>query len=281
MSNLKKIKEFDILFWCFQLETGSLVYWNNPQFLNQPEGDEKRIHPEDWPNFIEKIHSAKRTVSLNVPMRILQDGHWRWFSFRIKKSVKKSALQGIMIPINDEMSRLEETISLCQTKEKVYRALGHDLKGQFSSLLGFSDILLNSYQELDELSRLKYIGYMKIIASNTHLLVDNMLNWAKLKQGQISIQKYPVSLLDKLDEVLGYIQFSLETKQIRLKRKFKSDQCVLADSVLLTSVLLNLITNAVKFSHQGHTVIVEATEKSEGVTIRIQDTGVGISPGLL
>lgn len=281
MSRSKILKEHDIRVWQFQPETEKLIFWSISLNQLQSDGDEKRIHPDDWPLFLEKVSFSKKVIPFNVPLRVLLDGKWNWYSFRLKKSVKNSLFEGLMIPINDEMDRLNQTIDLCQAKEKVYRALGHDLKGQFSSLLGFSDILSNSYEELDELSRLKYIGFMKTIASNTHLLVDNMLNWAKLKQGQIAIQKQPILLSDKLEEVLGYIQFSLQTKQIKLKKRFKPGTHVWADSVLLSSVLLNLITNAAKFSDQGQVVEVSAIQKTEGITLKIKDFGTGIAPDVL
>lgn len=275
------LKEHDIRFWQFEPDTKELIYWSGQESQSKPDGNEERIHPDDWTVLLEKFEELKRPFQLNVPIRLLQDGQWNWFSFRLKKSAKESTFSGVMIPLNDEINRMNQISELCLTKEKVYRALGHDLKGQFSSLYGFSDILLNSYKELDETSRLKYIGYMKTISSNTHLLVDNMLNWAKLKQGQIDIQKRPLLFSDKLDEVVGYIQYALESKNIKLKRKFDPRILVFADSVLLTSVLLNILTNAVKFSHQGQSLVVSAVEKHDGVRIKIQDSGVGMPTELI
>lgn len=281
MNRLKILRDHDFRFWQMDAEAEHMIFWIATGSAQNPDGDERRIHPDDWPLFKENIALLKRGATLNVPMRLLNDGKWVWFSFRMKKKLRYPHFIGIMVPLADEMERQNEIVELSQTKEKVYRALGHDLKGQFSSLLGFSDILVNSYEELDEISRLKYIGYMKTIASNTHLLVDNMLNWAKIRQGQIAIDKKPVLLLDKLDEVLGYIQFSLQSKQISLKMSFKKGLYVQADSVLLTSVLLNLITNAAKFSEEGQEVVVKAVEKPGQTIIQIMDQGIGIAPDLI
>jgi signal transduction histidine kinase len=122
---------------------------------------------------------------------------------------------------------------------------------------------------------------MKTIASNTFLLVDNMLNWAKIRQGQIALDNQVILLTDKLEEVLGYIQFALKTKRIQLVYRFKKDFSLQADQVLITSLLLNLITNAAKFSEEGSKIVIKASKKDNHSVIQIQDEGIGFEPQLL
>jgi len=170
----------------------------------------------------------------------------------------------------------DELKQLNQTKDKFFSIIAHDLKNPFITILGFSDLLLSDYSDLSDEERLFYIQEMKKSAEMSHHLLQNLLHWSRSQTGRIEFNPQKIELKKIVDNILVFLGKTAEKKQIQLLHEISSDVIVTADEDMLNTVLRNLLTNAIKFSHKGGSINVNAIRQGTSVQIGVQDTGVGM-----
>ena len=163
------------------------------------------------------------------------------------------------------------------TKDKFFTIISHDLKGPFSSLLGFSDILVTEAEKYD---RDAIVEFSKIInASSHHLfdLVQNLLLWAGSQSGKLQNNPERVNLRELCIKNISVLKNSAEEKNIALNQEIPENQYVYVDRNIASTVIRNLISNAIKFTNSGGTVSITSVEKDNLIEISVIDTGIGIS----
>lgn len=171
---------------------------------------------------------------------------------------------------------LEELRLLNQTKDKFFSIIAHDLKNPFITIMGFCDLLLSEFTELSEIEKLFYIQEMKNSANINHNLLQNLLQWSRSQTGKMEFLPRKLGLHDVTKEVFLLLSKTSEKKQIRLRHEIPPALHVTADENMLNTVLRNLLTNAIKFSHKGSVICVEAAERENFVEICVADSGIGM-----
>lgn len=183
----------------------------------------------------------------------------------------------------EEQSRLiisknQELKELNLTKDKFFSIIGHDLGNQFNIIVGFSELLISNFKNLDD----KKIEYHLTNIYNSSMLanelLDNLLTWAKLQTKAI---KYNPDVFDahaKILESVDFLEGAITKKKINIKVLAKGKISICADANMFSTVMRNLIANAIKFSHQQGTVTIHLLRRDSFCEISVQDHGVGISP---
>jgi len=113
-------------------------------------------------------------------------------------------------------------------------------------------------------------------ADRMALLADDLLNLAAIESGQRALRPGIVNLRALVDDVLDRLRAGAEKKSVSLIAEVAEDSTVHADPDALTQILLNLVDNAVKYSHEGGEVVISAERGEDGVVIRVADNGIGI-----
>ena len=170
--------------------------------------------------------------------------------------------------------RLQE---LDRLKSNFITEVSHELRTPLSAILASSELLYHHGERLDresvhELSRSSY-------ESSNHLfrLVENLLNATTLQSGTLHIRPVSVSLDELIADAATQVQPFLESKQQHLNIEVPSDLPeVLADPQHIVQVLINLLTNASKYSEAETTIGVECTAETDLVRIAVIDHGIGI-----
>lgn len=170
----------------------------------------------------------------------------------------------------------DELKQLNQTKDKFFSIIAHDLKNPFITILGFTDLLFSDYSDLSDEERLFYIQEMKKSAEMSHHLLQNLLHWSRSQTGRIEFNPQKLEIKKIVDENFILLSKTAEKKQIQLLHEIASDLFVTADEDMLNTVLRNLLTNAIKFSHKSGSIDVNAIRQGSSVQIVVQDTGVGM-----
>jgi len=157
-------------------------------------------------------------------------------------------------------------------------SLSHELRGSISGIMVSSELLADrSLGDLDENQLRALGGRIHTVAGNLLALVDNLLDLGRLEAGRLDVRLQPVDLPTVLDEVAGVISPLAGPAQVtvewpgtaRLPR-------ILADPIRLRQVLVNLFTNAVKFTRPGGRVWMEIDTAEDAVRLTVCDTGRGI-----
>ena len=169
-----------------------------------------------------------------------------------------------------------ELNELNQTKDKFFSIIAHDLKNPFVTLLGFSEILLSEYKELQSDEVLYFINEMKNTADLSFNLLQNLLQWSRSQTGRIEFHPTQLNLHSLVEQNIMLLIKSAEKKNISLLNNVQSNALVQADEDMLNTVIRNLLTNAIKFTNVNGEISVESNVNDEIVEVKIKDSGVGM-----
>jgi len=195
---------------------------------------------------------------------------------QLKASLEKIALQNYEITQQNEMLK-----QLVATKDKFFSVIAHDLKNPFQVLKNLSKILLKNLDKYDATQTRYYIESIFKSANSAYKLLENLLDWARSQKGAIVFAPVKSPLKNIIDEGLAIFSESTATKELKIQNKVGDDIIVFTDLNMLSTIVNNLISNAIKFSyHKGQIVInvKEYADDPEYWELAIQDFGVGMYP---
>jgi signal transduction histidine kinase len=164
-----------------------------------------------------------------------------------------------------------------QHKSEFLDSMSHELRTQLSAILGFSELLSDAAPgKFDEPTKKKFLA--QINSSGRYLmgLVDDILDLSKIEAGQMVLKIEDVSINDAVRSVLGTMESLAAKKSIRLEADVATAGRVPADLGKLKQMLINLVSNAVKFTPAGGRVTISVHRAAEAVEISVTDTGIGI-----
>jgi two-component system, OmpR family, phosphate regulon sensor histidine kinase PhoR len=162
------------------------------------------------------------------------------------------------------------------TKDKFFNIIAHDLKNPFSAILGFSDLLINHFDDLNNDKIKRYIQLINESGKNTFTLLENLLEWSRSQQNKIPFNPQPTNLYHLVKETHILVNNSTEAKNLQVKIDVPQDIILKADSEMLKTVIRNLLSNAIKFTPDNGLISISAKEKDETVQIKISDSGIGM-----
>ena len=167
---------------------------------------------------------------------------------------------------------------LIATKDKFFNIIAHDLRNPFNGILMASGLLVDNIYNYPIENVKEVIGLIHDSAKNAYSLLENLLVWARSQTGRIDFNPIWISSNDLFAEVVSLVDGLAKNKSIKLSLDVKEDFRLFADRNMITTVLRNLATNAVKFTHKNGAVDISASPHAGYVQINVQDTGIGISP---
>ncbi len=267
-------------------------------FLDAKSSDQKNIlkeiiHPNDIDmvqDEIEKIVSGKNENPSDVIYRIFnKNGEVVWINNKIKRVLnedKKISFYGeisevtkLVLEKEELRNKVSELHKLNTAKEKFISIISHDLKSPFTSIVGFSELMLtDSTLEKEEI--LDYVGHIKDASLHTIDLLNGLLDLTKLQTGRIEVEPRIVNanlLVNKTVEILSGLAFQ---KEISLSSTVDKSTYINVDDNLVFQVFNNLVANSIKFTPKGGKISISARKipEQQKVEFTVKDTGVGIEP---
>jgi signal transduction histidine kinase len=164
-----------------------------------------------------------------------------------------------------------------ETKDKFFSIVAHDLKSPFNSLLVLTSLLIEDYDTFTEAERKKFITQIKASSENTFALLQNLLDWASTQMGKTMLVQEKIDISKISEETLALLMPIARNKKIRIKSEIPANTIAYADKNMVSTVFLNLITNAIKFTPQNGQVEVRSVLENKHVEVEVADSGVGIS----
>jgi len=163
------------------------------------------------------------------------------------------------------------------TKDKFFSIIAHDLKSPFNALLGFSEILLMKNKEFDAEKRKGLLEAIYNTADQTLGLLNNLLIWSQIETGQIHFAPQRIELNKAIEGTVALQKNVAAKKNIEINFEPQDNFMVYVDKDMIATVVRNLVSNAIKFSHKGAFIRI-ATKKAENnqIQISVSDRGVGI-----
>ncbi|CAN5810470.1 hypothetical protein BH11BAC7_BH11BAC7_31400 [soil metagenome] len=190
-------------------------------------------------------------------------------------SLKKGsrALQELM----NAKKQLEDSMHV---KEQFLAKMSHEIRTPMNAIVGLTDILLES--EITHEQK-ECIDAIKLSSDNLLSIINDILDFSKLESGNVSMEAIPFNPREIIDAVLFTLRFSATKKGISLifrKEENELPRYIIGDSVRLRQIILNLFSNAIKFTEHGSVTIKSNVIEDDGENCKVQfivsDTGIGI-----
>lgn len=216
---------------------------------------------------IEELAKGAAAVSTgDLEQKLDENAGWEEFNQLIAAFNKMTA------DLKDyQVLQLQAQVS--EMKEHVFRAVAHDLRAPLLGLQGYLYILQSGKATEEE--KQEYLNLMSDAAKNLSALLEDVLDVSRVQEGMLQPQKQPVALEPLLQNVYNTLKPEADAKGLALSVN-GAGQTVLADDKLLQRVLMNLASNAVKFTQQGF-VRMSVREDDSFVYVSVQDSGIGLT----
>ncbi|MCU0965505.1 MAG: PAS domain-containing protein [Burkholderiaceae bacterium] len=250
------------------------------------------VHPDDREATLRILNRAEIEGRLsNLEFRVRwPDGQWRWIASRaIAVPDEQGQLTrriGVNWDITDmrtaQTAREEKLLAQRESRAKsqFLSRMSHELRTPLNAVLGFAQLLLTDGERVTAETRKRRLD--QIYGAGQHLLslINDVLDLSSLEGGEIRISAQPVPLPALVAETLPLVERQARQRKVKLRNSVLQG-VALADATRLRQVLLNLLTNAVKYNREGGQVLVEAEAAEDGVLLRVSDTGRGMNEAQL
>jgi PAS domain S-box-containing protein len=196
---------------------------------------------------------------------------------------KFNGVEGIVRDITERL-RAEQALrdsefnlrEINATKDKLLSIIAHDLKSPFTTIIGFSELLKDNINTLNLSEINDFVNHIDNSAKNALSLLENLLLWAKSQTSQLVFNPIQLSFIEILENVLDILGPSARIKNISIDFENCDNLVVVADQNMVHTVMRNLISNAIKFTHPGGKIVIKATVINNFIEIIVQDDGIGM-----
>nr|NIQ03054.1 PAS domain-containing protein [Nitrospinaceae bacterium]NIR56950.1 PAS domain-containing protein [Nitrospinaceae bacterium]NIS87406.1 PAS domain-containing protein [Nitrospinaceae bacterium]NIT84258.1 PAS domain-containing protein [Nitrospinaceae bacterium]NIU46446.1 PAS domain-containing protein [Nitrospinaceae bacterium] len=298
--NFRQIAEnVEEVLWMKEIEEEKIIYvspafekiWGHTltNLFKNPNLWAESIHPEDRSKIehLNSFHSKKIILSgiCKAEFRIIRpDGSLRWIQDRAfpvcDSQGRPFRIVGISQDITDLKSAQEEAETASRAKSEFLSHMSHELRTPLNAILGYAQLL--SLDKNNVLPSQQRGQVQQILSAGNHLLdlINEVLDLTRIETGSLKILKENTDVTLILKRLFPVIQPLAEEKHICLEDRISSrkDFKVYADPVRLKQALLNLVSNAIKYNHEGGKVSIEGEITSQNTAkIHVVDDGPGLS----
>ena len=262
------------------------------EFLGNPFLWFRIIHPSDVEEVVTKlkrIYKDPARTAASLEYRIINSiGNTSWIENKLTidrtPDGKINRIYGLVADISlskraeEELKKTANDLrSLNETKDRFLSIISHDLRTPFSSILGFTDFLLEE-NDIPADKQKQYIEMIKSSSNSMLALVNSLLDWTRLQTGRVKFEPQRINARKTIDKSIDMLSGVAMKKSINLFSMLEGDIYVHADDGLLMQVFNNLISNAIKFTNEGGDISVNVFPKinEQAIEFSVNDNGIGI-----
>lgn len=190
--------------------------------------------------------------------------------------ILKEALQQLEQSQTELSDALEKERQLGEIKSRFLSMASHEFKTPLSTVLSSASLLSKYKKEDEQDKREKHIEKIKNSVKHLNDLLEDFLSLGKLDEGKVTANCLEINIKDLIAETVDEMNGLTKENQV-IRYEHQGNETAITDSKLLKNILINLMTNAIKFSASGTTIDVRSNCNSEKVTVSVTDRGIGIS----
>lgn len=184
---------------------------------------------------------------------------------------KKLQIQNSEIELkNKELEKLNST------KDLMFRIIAHDLLSPISTVVSYTDLILKHKKNMDKEEILEIMQKFNVATNQAYNLLENLLDWAKTQMGEIRIYPKSIFIKELVMSVTAIYTMAFNSKDLSFNIDIDEEIQVFADRNMISTVIRNLVSNAIKFTPTGGSISIFTKDKTDTIEIIIADTGVGI-----
>jgi len=188
-----------------------------------------------------------------------------------------------------ELEKEKETIELQKkdleainvAKDKFFTIIAHDLKNPFSTVIGVSDLIINRFNKIDKEEVFEYVQQINRFSKSAFNLLENLLQWARSQTGSIKINFKRTNIYEIIEDVVELFAVSAKQKGITFSNLVNKNFYGYVDVDMVTTVIRNLVSNAIKYSFQNGKIDLIVSESGDMLVVEVKDYGEGIEGEVL
>ncbi|PIE43021.1 MAG: histidine kinase [Gammaproteobacteria bacterium] len=248
--------------------------------------------PEIVQKVIDRLEMGSPIVNLEAGYST-QSGERRWATSSLRvvnQDGDTACLEGSLVDITEEKEQMAKERQHDRVQRKIAEAsanaktqflanMSHEIRTPLTAIIGYSESMLDDTMSEKE----KKFSLNTVIRSGKHLLelINDILDYSKIDANKLEVEIVPVSIIEILDEAKDYLRPRAQKKGLEfvVQYEFPLPENILTDPTRLKQILINLCSNAIKFTDRGSIRInIRCDRDDEKIYIRVADTGIGLKP---
>lgn len=203
-------------------------------------------------------------------------------------------LRNLQKTLQDKNSRLQQEITehkqtaaalreseqqlreLNASKDKFFSIIAHDLKGPLGSLKGLSQFAEQHLAGSSPDKLKEIVALQRTTTENVLKLLENLLTWSRIQRGMLEYRPQQIQIEEIIERNINLFTANAKQKQLLLTSSLQGNMLAYADCNMVDTVVRNLISNALKFTHEGGTIEVSVRQVEQYLEVSVSDTGIGI-----
>lgn len=195
--------------------------------------------------------------------------------FKIKQALNMAKLHASLFK---EQVALKAAKKAAKLKDEFLTSMSHELRSPLTAIMGFSERIPVKINKREIQKAISFAGDIQKSAGHLLELINDILDFAKIEAGEMDIVKEKISIHEMGDNLISMFKSIAEEKSIELKCYLPDNLPFLnADRKRLMQVMVNLVSNAIKFTPEGGMIKISATDGDE-IILMVEDSGIGIAP---
>jgi len=256
--------------------------------LTNPQAWTKIFHPDDIEKVTQTLDSLQVGESVVIEYRVIhKSGRIIWlknFMSAVEKEGQDNSIRGVAFDITDVKAAEAEVqeardvaLSTAQSRSDFLATMSHELRTPVNGMMGMLELMDEGKIDARELQ-----FFSLALTSGRQLinLLDDILDYTKVENGGLRYEKVPFDIREFMESVVSLMASAARAKNLDISLVLERDipQVVKSDPTRLRQVLVNLVSNAVKFTDAGSVCVWAEVRSDNMLWVEVRDTGIGISP---
>ena len=225
------------------------------------------------------LQTASRVIGVLVLQHYKEESIYNDDNLRFLDSIASQIANVIeRRKVNDALKESEALLhELNASKDKFFSIISHDLKSPFNSILGFSNILAEQVREKDFEGIEEYAEIIQNSSQRAMDLLSNLLEWSHSQTGRMKFNPQNIEIAALINDATELLSDTAHQKSITISRGLLQNVTVFVDKAMIYTILRNLISNSIKFTKPGGTIIISAEQQWHELMVSVSDNGVGMN----
>jgi cell cycle sensor histidine kinase DivJ len=260
-----------------------------------------RVHLSDRVSYLSALADMRDGAlsrRLELRIRLPQNGNgqndsrlvadnYRPFSLDLVRAEEQGDVFTLVLRENDEIARLREDLAAANeaaasaevAKGRFLAVVSHELRTPLNAIIGFSDMLLHEmFGAFKDPRQKEYVGLVRDSGQHLLAVVTSILDVSRIESGVYATEPEPFRFAEAVDMCQSMMQLQAQAKNIGLQAQIALDAGdINADQRAVQQMLINLVSNAIKFTPDGGDVVVGAKRIGSRLHFWVRDTGIGIA----
>lgn len=229
------------------------------------------------------IKSTRRTYTKSIEFQfVCKDKSYKYLEFNSVNLKQREGIEGLILDCRDISQRKKDAAELLRAqkaKEQFLANISHEIRTPINGIAGMASLLSQNPSKEEQKT---YLNAIKSAADNLKVIINDILDLASIESGKLQLEKIGFNLNDLLHSLIDTFGVQASEKGIKLSYVLAKDanKIFVGDPVRLNQILINLISNAIKFTHAGSIKVEVTVDKIKGdshyLRFGISDTGIGI-----